>query len=220
MGNSIEAMAIGSNKKAFEYKEGVLRIEVEGMKGASEAEAKSFYYFIKLHHLLFPDIFPDTRGAGLDESGKVNFLVDQVAHDETHTKYQELTKGGAQKDDPRWRELDLEWQKIESSPEFKEIVARVEAAGFRGEFEALNSSRDKDGKRKFFDFGPGFWTGDKDTNELTVKFDPTLLRTAILAIDDEKSREWAIYCYNKILSLLPEDLLRKNQKLKRSFVAI
>ncbi len=220
MKSTFEAIAVGSNKKAFEYKEGVLRIEVGGMKGASEAEAKSFYYFIKLHHLLFPDIFPDTRGAGLDENGTANFLVDQVAHDETHAKYQELVKGGALKDDPAWRELAAEWQNIESSLEYKEIVAKVEAAGFRGEFEALNSSLDKNGKRKFFDFGPGFWTGDKNDKELKVNFDPKLLRAAILAIGDEKRREWAIYCYNKIRSLLPEDLLNKDQKLKESFVAI
>src|SRR3989344_752935 len=137
MRNSTEAIAIGSNKKAFEYKEGVLRIEVGGMKGASGAEAKSFYYLIKLHHLLFPEIFPDAHGAGLDESGKVNYLVDQVAHDETHAKYQELMKRGGQKDDPAWPELAAEWQKIESSPEYKEIVAKVEAAGFREEFKVL-----------------------------------------------------------------------------------
>src|SRR3989344_2028198 len=214
MRNGTEAIAVGSNKKAFEYKEGVLRIEVGGMKGASEAEAKSFYYFIKLHHLLFPEIFPDTRGAGLDESGKVNFLVDKVTHDETHAKYQDLIKREAPKDDPAWRELAVEWQKIESSPEYKEIVAKVEAAGFRGEFEAINSSLDKDGKRKFFDFGPGFWTGDKDNKEVTITFDPKLLRAAILAIGDEKRREWAIYSYNKIRNLLPEDLLNKNEKLK------
>ncbi|TSC85560.1 MAG: hypothetical protein G01um10148_946 [Parcubacteria group bacterium Gr01-1014_8] len=215
-----EAIAVGSNKKAFEYKEGVLRIEVGGIKGASGAEAKSFYYFIKLHHLLFPEVFPDTHGAGLDESGTVNVLVDRVAHDETHAKYQELIKSGTPKDDPVWRELAGEWQQIESSPEYKSIITKVKKAGFRGEFEALNSSRDADGKRKFFDFEPAFWAGDKDDKELTVKFDPKLLRQAILKIDDKKRREWAIYCYNAILGLLPDELLDKNEKLKASFIAI